>query len=83
MIGRVITNLNAVLATVDERDGQLDQLIVQLQQLVSGLAADREAIGESLANIGELTATTAGLLGRRPAAAAGRHRRPGRRGRHT
>ena len=28
VIGRVITNLNAVLATLDERDAQLDQTIV-------------------------------------------------------
>jgi phospholipid/cholesterol/gamma-HCH transport system substrate-binding protein len=63
VIGRVITNLNAVLSTVDERDGQLDQTITQLQQLVSGLAADRGAIGQSLANLGELTVATGSLLG--------------------
>ncbi|GAA0946188.1 MCE family protein [Virgisporangium aurantiacum] len=63
VIGRVITNLNAVLSTVDERDGQLDQTIAQLQQLVSGLAADRGAIGQSLANLGELTLATGSLLG--------------------
>lgn len=63
VIGRVITNLNAVLSTVDERDGQLDQTVAQLQQLVSGLAADRGAIGQSLANLGELTVATGSLLG--------------------
>ena len=63
VIGRVVTNLNAVLSTVDERDGQLDQTITQLQQLVSGLAADRGAIGQSLANLGELTLATGSLLG--------------------
>ena len=63
VIGRVITNLNAVLSTVDERDQQLDQTITQLQQLVSGLAADRGAIGQSLANLGELTLATGSLLG--------------------
>jgi phospholipid/cholesterol/gamma-HCH transport system substrate-binding protein len=63
VIGRVITNLNAVLSTVGERDGKLDQTISQLQQLVSGLAADRGAIGQSLANLGELTVATGSLLG--------------------
>jgi phospholipid/cholesterol/gamma-HCH transport system substrate-binding protein len=71
VIGRVITNLNSVLSTVDERDGQLDQTITQLQQLVSGLAADRTAIGQSLANLGQLTVATGSLLGdARPAIAS-------------
>ena len=35
---------------------------VQLQRFVSGLSADRVAIGSSLANINELAADTAGLL---------------------
>ena len=62
VIGRTIDNLNAVLGTVDERSGQLDQLLVQLQRFVSGLSADREAIGASLASIGDLADSTAGLL---------------------
>lgn len=71
VIGRVITNLNHVLSTVDERGPALDQTIVSLRQFVSGLAADREAIGEALVNLGELTGTTASLLrDARPAIAA-------------
>ncbi|MEV4755876.1 MCE family protein [Micromonospora sp. NPDC049559] len=71
VIGRVITNLNSVLATLDERDQNLDQSIAQLQQFVSGLAADRGAIGDAVANLGELTGTTAALLAdSRPALAA-------------
>jgi phospholipid/cholesterol/gamma-HCH transport system substrate-binding protein len=62
VIGRTITNLNEVLATVSERSGQLDELIVQLQRLVSGLAADREAVGASLTNIADLADSTAGLV---------------------
>ncbi|NJC74235.1 MCE family protein [Planosporangium thailandense] len=62
VIGRVITNLNNVLATLSERDHNLDQTITQLQQFVSGLAADRTAIGDALANLGELTGSTASLL---------------------
>lgn len=62
VIGRVVTNLNAVLATLADHDRELDTSITELQQFVSGLAADRTAIGAALASLGELTDTTAGLL---------------------
>jgi phospholipid/cholesterol/gamma-HCH transport system substrate-binding protein len=61
-IGRVITNLNAVLGTVADRDANLDQAIQQLRQFVSGLAADRAAIGTAVVSIGDLASTTGGLL---------------------
>jgi phospholipid/cholesterol/gamma-HCH transport system substrate-binding protein len=71
VIGRVITNLNSVLSTLDNRDHDLDQTISQLQQFVSGLAGDRKAIGDALVNLGKLTGTTASLLhDSRPALAA-------------
>lgn len=62
VIGRTIDNLNEVLGTVAERSDQLDQLLVQLQRFVSGLAEDREAIGASLTNVANLADSTAGLL---------------------
>jgi phospholipid/cholesterol/gamma-HCH transport system substrate-binding protein len=62
LIGNVITNLNTVLATVDARDNELDQTIVQLQRLFSGLAQDRQAIGDSLVNIDLLAGDVASLL---------------------
>jgi len=62
VIGEVITNLNAVLDTVNARDEQLSALILQLQRLVSGLAADREPIGQAIVSIDQLAGTTAGLL---------------------
>ncbi|QYN35122.1 MCE family protein [Pseudonocardia sp. DSM 110487] len=62
VIGQVIDNLNAVLETVNARDGQLSELISSLQALVSGLAEDREPIGEAIVSIGELTHVTAGFL---------------------
>ncbi|MEU5724123.1 MULTISPECIES: MCE family protein [unclassified Micromonospora] len=62
VIGRVVTNLNQVLATLASHDQQLDESVTQLQQFVSGLSADRTAIGEALVSLGELTDTTAGLL---------------------
>jgi phospholipid/cholesterol/gamma-HCH transport system substrate-binding protein len=71
VIGRVVTNLNSVLATLAARDQNLDQTISQLQQFVSGLAGDRKAIGDALVNLGNLTGTTASLLhDARPALAA-------------
>ena len=62
VIGRTVDNLNQVLGTVDERDKQLDTLIVELQRFVSGLAADREAIGASLTNIANLADATSQLV---------------------
>ncbi len=62
VIGDVVSNLNTVLSTVDARDSQLDQLIVQLQRLFSGLSQDRQAIGDSLVNIDNLTSDFSGLL---------------------
>jgi phospholipid/cholesterol/gamma-HCH transport system substrate-binding protein len=71
LIGRVITNLNTVLATVDERDAKLSDTIQQLRILVSGLAADRTAIGDAVTNISGLTrATTSLLRDARPSLAA-------------
>lgn len=63
VLGEVITNLNAVLDTVNARDEQLTALIVQLQRLVSGLAADREPIGRAISSLDQLAGTTAGLVG--------------------
>jgi phospholipid/cholesterol/gamma-HCH transport system substrate-binding protein len=62
VIGRVVTNLNGVLSTLASRDESLDTTIAQLQSFVSGLSADRVAIGEAVANLGELTGATADLL---------------------
>jgi phospholipid/cholesterol/gamma-HCH transport system substrate-binding protein len=62
VIGQVIDNLNVVLETVNSRDEKLSELISALQALVSGLADDREPIGEAIVSIGELTEVTAGFL---------------------
>lgn len=62
VIGRLVTNLDAVLAVVDQRDRQLSTTIAELQRFISGLASDRRAIGESLVGINDLAAATAGLL---------------------
>jgi phospholipid/cholesterol/gamma-HCH transport system substrate-binding protein len=63
VVGDVITNLNTVLTTVQQRDSGLSDLILQLQRLVSGLAGDRNVIAQSVSNVDSLAASTASLLG--------------------
>ncbi|MFI9384295.1 MCE family protein [Kutzneria sp. NPDC052558] len=60
VIGDLITNLDAALGKVNT--GELGQLITQLQQLVSGLDADRDQIGDAVTHIDLLTGKTAALL---------------------
>ena len=62
VIGSLITNLNTVLATLNQRGPQLNDTVVRLQTLVSGLAEDRDRIGNSLDHIDNLTTSVAGLL---------------------
>jgi phospholipid/cholesterol/gamma-HCH transport system substrate-binding protein len=62
VIGDLVDNLSSVLDTLGQRDQKLSDLIVQLQRWVSGLAADRAVIGESITGINNLTSATAGLL---------------------
>jgi len=62
VIGEVVGNLNAALTTINQRGDKLSDLVVQVQQLVSGLAADREPIGDAIDALGGLADTTAGLL---------------------
>ena len=62
VIGQVVDNLVAVLDTVQKRDAGLNQLIVQLQRLVTGLAGDRGAIAASLSHIDDLASNSALLL---------------------
>ena len=61
-VGRVIDNLTKVLGHVAARDQQLSNLIVQLQQFVTGLATDRNAIFDSLQTINGLADSTTNLL---------------------
>ncbi|QWF79700.1 MCE family protein [Amycolatopsis sp. CA-230715] len=62
VIGQVIDNLTGVLDTVNQHTPQLSDLIVKLQQLVSGLAQDRKPIGDAIDALGGLANTTAGFL---------------------
>lgn len=62
VIGELITNLNSVLDTVNQRADKVSSLVISLQQLVSGLSADRGAITSSISSLATLTDATAGLL---------------------
>jgi phospholipid/cholesterol/gamma-HCH transport system substrate-binding protein len=62
VIGRVIDNLDRVMTTIDSRDQEVSSLIINLRSLVSGLAGDRKAIGDSLVSVDQLINTTDGLL---------------------
>lgn len=62
VIGEVISNLQASLTTIGDRSGAFSDLIVRLQELTRGLAADRATIGASLPAITDLAGRTSGLL---------------------
>jgi phospholipid/cholesterol/gamma-HCH transport system substrate-binding protein len=68
VIDQVIANLNSVLDTVNSHGTELSDMVTTLQQLVSGLAADRQPIGTAISAMASLTNATAGLLqaGRAP-----------------
>ncbi|CCH35177.1 MlaD family protein [Actinosynnema sp. NPDC047251] len=63
VIGEVVDNLNSVLDTVNSRTDQVSTLVTTLQELTTGLAGDRQPIGDAISALGDLTDTTAGLLG--------------------
>lgn len=62
LIGRVIENLNAVLGTVGDGQGRLDQLVGELTRFTGGLAEDRTALGAAIDEVGKLTSLTTDLL---------------------
>jgi len=67
VVGSLIDNLNAVLVTIGNRDGQLNNLITQLQNFIGGLKDDRNALLDPLNSISNLTDQTASLTaGLRP-----------------
>jgi phospholipid/cholesterol/gamma-HCH transport system substrate-binding protein len=58
LIGDVITNLNTVLKTIDGKSAQFSASVDQLQQLISGLAKNKDDIAGA---IGPLASTTSDL----------------------
>jgi phospholipid/cholesterol/gamma-HCH transport system substrate-binding protein len=68
LIGGVINNLNTVLSTVDERSAQFSASVDQLQQLISGLAKNRDVIAGAIPPLASTTTDLTQLLqnSRRP-----------------
>ncbi|MFF3227759.1 MCE family protein [Nocardia suismassiliense] len=62
LIGNVINNLNTVLQTIDQRGDQFATTLDELQRLISGLAAERDPIGDALPRIAGATRDLTGLL---------------------
>lgn len=62
VIGEVIDNLNVVLQTLNDHSDQFEQMIVNTRDLVAGLAADKDTVGQSLESLASLTDATQGLL---------------------
>jgi phospholipid/cholesterol/gamma-HCH transport system substrate-binding protein len=68
LIGEVVDNLNAVLGTVNAHGSQLRTLVTTMSSLVSGLSADRFALGHAVSGLAGLSRQVTGLLrhGRAP-----------------
>jgi phospholipid/cholesterol/gamma-HCH transport system substrate-binding protein len=62
-IGSLLTNLDVVLSSLDGHDTQFSQAVVQLKDLVQGLAQDGNPIGSALGDISHLTGVLAVLFG--------------------
>ncbi|MEU4190928.1 MCE family protein [Kribbella sp. NPDC026611] len=62
VIGDLITNLTSTLQIVSQRQANFSQLLVNLQQFITGLSKDVTPILNSLGSINSLNTKTAGLL---------------------
>jgi len=62
VIGDLITNLTSTLQIVSQRQQNFSQLLVNLQQFITGLSQDITPILNSLGSINSLNTKTAGLL---------------------
>lgn len=62
VIGQVVHNLLKVLGTVQAKNAGLNETIVELQRLVTGLAGDRTTIAASLNNIDSLATNSTSLI---------------------
>ncbi|WP_322857579.1 MCE family protein [Mycobacterium shigaense] len=68
LIGDVITNLNTVLGTIDQKSAQFSTSVDQLQQLISGLAKNKDSIAGAIPPLASTTTDLTELLkkSRRP-----------------
>jgi phospholipid/cholesterol/gamma-HCH transport system substrate-binding protein len=68
LIGDVINNLNTVLGTIDQRSAQFSATVDQLQQLITGLAKNKDDIAGAIPPLASTTTDLTTLLknSRRP-----------------
>ncbi|MEU6587576.1 MCE family protein [Nocardia sp. NPDC046763] len=62
LIGSVIENLKTVLGTIDQNNADFQTTLTELQRLVSGLAADKDPIGDALPRLAGATGGLQDLL---------------------
>ena len=62
LIGDVVDNLGQVLATVESNHDNVDRIVVNLQQLISGLSRNSAPIGESVHRLNEASADMTALM---------------------
>ncbi|MFI1914353.1 MCE family protein [Nocardia sp. NPDC020380] len=62
LIGSVIDNLKTVLGTIDQKDQDFGTTLNELQRLVSGLAQDKDPIGDALPRLAGATGDLTSLL---------------------
>ncbi|WP_067573948.1 MCE family protein [Nocardia acidivorans] len=62
LIGSVIENLKTVLGTIDQKDADFATTLNELQRLVSGLAADKDPLGDALPRLAGATGDLTALL---------------------
>lgn len=62
LIGSVIENLKTVLGTIDQNNADFQTTLTELQRLVSGLAADKDPIGDALPRLATATGGLNDLL---------------------
>jgi len=61
-IGAVITNLDAVMATADQRGQDLSSAVTELQKLVSGLNSDQSTVTNAVDQLDGATSTLSSVL---------------------
>lgn len=68
LIGDTITNLNTVLGTIDAKSAQFSTSVDQLQQLITGLAKNKDVIADAIPPLASTTTDLTQLLrnSRRP-----------------
>jgi phospholipid/cholesterol/gamma-HCH transport system substrate-binding protein len=78
LIGDVITNLNTVLGTVDEKGAKFDASVDELQKLISGLAQGRDPIAGAIGPLASAENDLTSMLqqSRRPLQAVIENARP-------